>query len=341
MRSNRLCELLGICYPIIQAPMAYISGADLAAAVSNTGALGTIGPNPGPGFRQGDIQDPEEAGELLRREIQRARELTNSPFAVNFTVGRGKQVPFSDRYVDVGIEERVPIAIVTMGAPDVYCKRFKDASITVLHAISSVNHALKAEEAGVDGVIAEGFEGGGHIGRDELTTMALVPQVADAVKIPVIAGGGIVDARGLVAALALGADGVYMGTRFMATKECSAHPNVKQAVLQAKDTSTVVFARKTGISRILKNRYVEEHIELESSGASFEALRAYERSGHPELEGRRRVPAASIDGNIELGSLGMSAAAGLIHEILSVSELINSLVHDSPMVLTRIKANLG
>lgn len=338
MESNRLRELLGIRYPIIQAPMAYISGADLAAAVSNAGCLGTIGPNSGPGFRKGDVQSVEEAGELLRQEIRRARELTDRPFAVNFTVGRGGQVPFSNRYVDVGIEEKVPVAIVTMGSPDVYCRRFKEAGIAVLHAIGCVDHALKAEEAGVDIVIAEGLEGGGHIGRDELSTMALVPQVVDAVKLPVVAGGGIVDARGLVAALALGADGVYMGTRFMATVECSAHPNAKDAVLRARDTSTVVFARKTGISRVLKNRYAEEHIKLEASGASFEALRDYERSGHAELQGRRRVPAALVDGNIELGSLGMSAAAGLIREILRASEVVDSLMHGTSGVLTRIKA---
>jgi len=321
--------------------MSYISGVDLAAAVSNAGALGTIEPASNPACREGSILSAQEAGELLRQDIHRIRALTDKPFAVNFGIGQGRQVSLCERFVEVGIEEKVPVAIVTMGRPDIHCKALKQAGITVLHAISSVKHALKAEEAGVDGIIAEGFEGGGHIGRDELTTMVLVPQVADAVKIPIVAGGGIVDARGVVAAIALGADGVYMGTRFVATTECAAHANVKKAVLEAKDTSTTVFARKTGISRCWKNRYVEEHVELESRGSSFEALRDYERSGHPELGNRKRIPAALVDGNIELGSLAMSSAAGLIHEVVPARSVVDGLVRDSLNVLSRTNSNLS
>lgn len=284
--NNKLCQLLKVRYPIIQAAMAYISGADLAAAVSNAGGLGTIGPNPGPGFRK-EVSDVNRAGELLRAEIERTRTLTDKPFAVNFAIGRGRQAPFTDRFVEVGIEERVPVAIVTMGSPDVYTERLKKAGCVVLQAVGCVKHAINAERAGVDGVICEGYEGGGHLGGEELPTFVLIPQVRDAVKVPVVAGGGIADARGFIAAMALGADGVYMGTRFVATHECTAHPAVKQALTSAADTSTVAFGRTTGLSRCLRNEYTKQHQELEQKGASFEQLREYERSGTPELKGRR------------------------------------------------------
>jgi NAD(P)H-dependent flavin oxidoreductase YrpB (nitropropane dioxygenase family) len=165
----------------------------------------------------------------------------------------------------------------------------------------------------------------------------MVPQIADAVDIPLVAGGGIADARGLVAALALGADGVYMGTRFMATRECSVHANVKQAVVDAIDTSTVAFGRSVMLSRSLKNRYTEGHMALEARGATFEEMRDYERSGTPELKGRRRTAAANVDGNIEWGTVGMGAIAGLIKEIASAADVVQDLVQGSPRVLQRLQ----
>ncbi len=335
MRKTRICDLLGIEYPIIQGPMAWLSWAELVAAVSNAGGLGTIGPNAG-ARSMSDARDIDFAAELLRSQIRKARSLTQKPFAVNFTIGRGKQIPFSDRFVEVGIEEGIEIAIVSVGSSDVYTRRFKEAGAKVLHAVGSVKHAQKAEEDGVDAVICEGYEAGGHLGGEELTTLALVPQVVDAVKIPVIAAGGIADSRGLVAAFALGAEAVYMGTRFLATNECAAHPNMKQALVDAIDTSTVAFARKTGLSRCLKNEYTAKHIELESSGASFDDLRAFERSGTPSLKGRSRMPAAVVDGEIVHGVAAMGQISGLIDEIVPAAEVVKSMVEGSAAVLARL-----
>lgn len=333
--KNRLCELFGIRFPIVQAPMAYITWADLAAAVSNAGGLGTMGPNPGPGFQE-EMPDVERAGELLRQEIRRLRDMTPNPFAVNFTIGRGKQIPYSERFVEVGCEERVPVAIVSMGSSAVYTERLKAAGCKVLHAVGSVKHAARAQDDGVDAMVCEGYEGGGHLGGEELTTLVMVPQIADAVDIPLVAGGGISDARGLVAALALGADGVYMGTRFMAARECSVHPNVKQAVVDATDTSTVAFGRSVMLSRSLKNKYTEGHMALEAKGATFEEMRDYERSGTPALKGRRRSAAANVDGNLEWGTVGMGAVAGLIKEIASAADIVQDLMQGSPRVMQRL-----
>ncbi|MBW2324746.1 MAG: nitronate monooxygenase, partial [Deltaproteobacteria bacterium] len=216
--------------------MAWITDAALAAAVSEAGGLGTIGPNSG---SETVTTDVKETGERLRVEIRKCRSLTNRPFAVNFVVGvGGLDRKFSDCCVEVGIEEKVPVAIVSQGSPRVYTARLKEAGMKVIHVCSTVRHVRNAEDSGVDAVVASGTEGGGHSGFDQITSLCLVPQTVEAVKIPVIAGGGIVNARGFMGALALGAEGVYMGTRFIATQECPAHINVKQALLKAADTST-------------------------------------------------------------------------------------------------------
>ncbi|MBI2909186.1 MAG: nitronate monooxygenase [Chloroflexi bacterium] len=335
MKKTAICDRLGIEYPIVQAPMAWITPAEFAAAVSNAGGLGTIGPMAG-------IKGPREAGdadvvgERLREQIRKARSLTSKPFSANVPVGRGGRAPISDRMVDVIIEEKPPVVIVVMGSPALYTKRLKAAGIFVMHAVGSVKHAQFAEAQGVDAVICEGYEGGGHLGGEELTTFVMTPQVADAVKIPVVAGGGIGDARGLVAALALGASAAYVGTRFMATIECPVHPNMKQAILDAIDTSTIAFGRKTGLSRCLKNEYTREHVALEAGGSSFEEMREYERSGTPSLQGRRRVPAALIDGNVVHGSAAMGAVAGLVKEVVSVADLIQSMVKGADEILKRL-----
>jgi len=251
MLKTRICDLLGIEYPIIQAPMNWITGANLAAAVSNAGGLGTLGPNAGV---TGVTEDVALTGERLRGEIQKMKLLTGKPFAVNFPIGFGTVKDFADRCAEVALEEGIHAAITSMGSPRVYTDRFKEAGVKVFHLVTSVKQALKAEDAGVDAVVAQGFEAGGHSGADELPTLVLVPQVADAVKIPVVAAGGIADARGFVAALVMGAEAVYMGTRFLATLECDAHPNLKQAVLNADDTATIAWGKKlgVGIGRSLK-----------------------------------------------------------------------------------------
>lgn len=229
MGNNRLCELPGIRYPIIQAPMNWVSGTDLAAAVSNAGGLGTLGPNAGADTITADI---ELTAQRLRSQIRKVKEHTEKPFAVNIAVGVGEERKYSQRCVEVALAEAIPVAIVSVGSPDVYTKVLKNAGVKVLHAVSTLRHAKKAEEQGVDAVICEGFEAGGHKGFTELTTFVLIPMVADSVKIPVVAGGGIADARGFPAALVLGAEGAYMGTRFMATHESNAHHKVKEAVVK-------------------------------------------------------------------------------------------------------------
>jgi len=225
MGENRICELLGIRYPIIQAPMNWVSGADLVAAVSIAGGLGTLGPNTG---ADSITLDVELTGERMRDQIKKVRQRTDAPFAVNIVAGFGEALKYSRKVVEVVIEEAVPAAIVSVDRPDTYTRVLKDAGIKVLHAISTARHGKKAQEAGVDAVICEGFEAGGHKGFTELTTLVLTPMVADAVSIPVVTGGGIGDARGVLAALALGADGIYMGTRFMVTRESKATPASKK-----------------------------------------------------------------------------------------------------------------
>ncbi len=200
MGKNRICELLSIRYPIIQAPMSWVSGADLVAAVSNAGGLGTLGPNAG---SEDLTMDVDLTGERMRTQIKQVKSLTNEPFAVNVVAGFGEALTFSKKVVEVVIEEEVPVAIVSVGRPDTYTRVLKDAGLKVLHAISTARHGKKAQEAGVDAVICEGYEAGGHKGFTELTTFVLTPMVADAVRIPVVTGGGIGDARGVLAALAL------------------------------------------------------------------------------------------------------------------------------------------
>jgi len=315
--------------------MAWITCAELAAAVSNAGGLGTLGPEAG-AKTQEEAKDLDIVERCLREQIRKVKTLTDKPFAVNFPIGWGKQKIFNERRITVAIEEGMPIAIVSMGSPELFTQKLHDAGIKVIHIVVSVEQARKAEKAGVDAIVCIGYEAGGHIGADELPTFVLVPQVVDAVEIPVIAAGGIADARGLVAALALGAEGIYMGTRFLATYECNAHPTMKQAVIQAGDTSTIAFGRRTGISRCLKNAYTARHMEMEASGATFDELREYERSGD-DLGGWRRIPAALVDGNITHGSAACGAIAGMINEIIPAGEVIRRMVEGYEAVLATLR----
>lgn len=336
MKETRLCQLLGVRYPIIQAPMAWITCAELAAAVSNAGGLGTIGPDAGE-RTQGEAKNLEIVERRLREQIHKVKGLTSHPFAVNFPIGWGKQRTFNECRVTAAIDEGIAIAITSMGSPELLTERLHDAGVRVIHIVTSVKHARKAEEAGVDAVVCTGYEAGGHISPDEIPTFVLIPQVADAVKIPVIAAGGIADARGLAAALALGAEGVYVGTRFLATHECNAHDNMKRAVLETSDTSTVVFGRRTGISRCLKNAYTDRHMEMEASGATFEELRDYERSIE-STAGWRRVPAALVAGDITNGSAPCGAIAGIIDEVLSANEVVRRIVDGYQPVIARLES---
>ena len=334
MKTTRLCDFFGIQYPIILAPMAWIGTAELAAAVSEAGGLGTIGPNAGM-RSQSEAGDMEASIKRFMEQLRKAKSHTDKPFAANITVGWGKQRAITDRLVNVAIEEELPIAVVSMGSSSAYTGKLRGSGIKVIHAIGSVRHAEKAEADGVDAIVCEGYEAGGHLGGEELPLFVLVPQVADAVKIPIIAGGGIVDERGVAAAFALGAEGVYMGTRFVATVECIAHSRVKQAILSATDKSTVAFARRTGLSRCWSNEYTKKHIELEAKGATFEELRSFERSC-PVLGEWRRVAGALIVGNVDEGSLPMGAGAGMIRDILPAGEVIERIVRNYHKVIERI-----
>lgn len=222
---------------------------------------------------------------------------------------------------------RLKIAIVSAGSPELFTEKLHVAGITFIHVVSSVKQALKAKNAGADAIVCIGYEAGGNLGSDELTTFILFPQIADAIDIPFAAGDGIADGRGAIAAMALGADGIYVGKRFVAIVECRAHAAVKQAIVNAEDTDTIAFARRTGISRCLKNEYTSKHVQMEASGASFDEIRAYERSCE-ELNGWRRMPAAFIDGNLQYGSCACGAVAALIKDIIPAGEVVRRIVQE-------------
>lgn len=317
MKKTRICELLGIEYPIIQGGMTWIANAELAAAVSNAGGLGLISPNAGMAVEGNPVEN-------LRHQIRKARSLSNKPFGVNFPL----TTPRVKELMDVAIEERVPAAVTSAGNPATYTPYLKDGGMKVLHVVAAARHGSKAEMRGVDAVIAEGYEAGGHNGLDELPTFVLVPQLVDAVKIPVVAAGGITDARGFIAALALGAEGVQMGTRFVATHECIAHQNFKEAIIRATDTGTVISGRKLGPTRSLKNELVAKILEMESHGASAEELESFIGAGRSRL--------GSLEGDLTNGEGYCGAVAGMITEIVSAGEVVQNIIENSEAIVTKL-----
>ncbi len=330
MEKNRLCELLNIRYPIIQAPMNWVSGAKLVAAVANAGGLGTLGPNAG---AKTIIPDVAIVGERLRTQIKAVKDLTKNPFAVNIAIGLGDDRKFSQRCAEVVIDEGVPVAIVSVGSPDVYTKMLKEAGIKVLHAISTASHARKAEQAGVDGVICEGFEAGGHKGFTELTTFVLVRMVAEAVKIPVVAGGGICNAHGVLAALALGADAVYLGTRFMVTVESDSHPRTKEAVVNGEDACTVSVPKDIMLARDLRNHFTREYLERKTAGASSEDLKQFVDQ-HSQYH-------AQVLGDSEESEICCGQDAGLIKRAVGAAEVIEDMVNGIPSALEDLQRRLS
>jgi len=334
MLKTEICRLLDIEYPIIQAPMNWISGADLVAAVSSSGGLGTLGPNAGQKIPCNDVR---EVAERLRDQIAKVRSITDKPFAVNVAIALGDAKKFSDAYVKTIIDERVPVAIVTMGGPQVYTGELKNAGVKVIHTISTVRHGQRAEAEGVDAVVAGGYESGGHLGNDDQTTLCLVPQVVDALSIPVIAAGGITDARGLVAVLALGAQAAYMGTRFLATYESDAHPNVKEAVLKAKDSDLVVLCKNRGIgmSRVIKNDWSKKFFQQEISGASLEQLINLMESHIMAEPGYlvSRMYGTFCLGDVAQGSLSVSGAVGSINELMSAGDVVRQTMDQAKTLL--------
>lgn len=323
--------MLGIDYPILQAPMNWITGAELAAAVSNAGGLGIIGPNAGATIETDDVV---ETGERLRQQIRKARSLTGKPFGVNLMSTSGDQRPgsknFSDQCTRVVIEEGVPIASLTGNSPEIYTKQLKAAGIKVLHRSLpvSVEIAKKAEEAGIDAFIAVGFEGGGHTGRYRIPTFVLVPQVVNALQIPVVAGGGIVDGKGMAASLALGAEGIYLGTAFMVAAECPVHQNVKQAILDADDTSTTTIAGLGGmVLRALKSPLIERCIQMEMNGSTREEITTLYRSGYQ---------GGMLEGDITGGTFIFGAGAGSIKELKTAKEIVQSIIKETEQILREL-----
>lgn len=311
MFKSKLCQLLNIKYPILQGGMAWVATAELAAAVSNAGGLGIIGAG----------HMPPDA---LQREIQKCKSLTSNVFGVNIML----MSPFVKEVMQVVVDERVPVVTTGAGNPGEYIPALKEIGTKVIPVVASVALAKRLERIGVDAIIAEGWESGGHVG--EVSTMALVPLVVDAVNIPVIAAGGIADSRGIVAAMALGADGVQIGTRFVASQECIAHDNYKQAVIKAKERSTVLTGLSTGHPvRVISNKLTREYLELERNGASEEEL---------EKLGAGKLRAAVIDGDVDYGSVMIGQIAGMVDEVKAVEEIMQDLVSGVSGIIENINA---
>jgi len=309
--ETRVTGLFGIRYPVIQAGMVWAAGSRLAVAVSEAGGLGMIGAgsmNPG----------------LLLEQIRTTKGATSRPFAVNIPLVRAD----AEDLVRVVIEERVPIVFTSSGHPLRFTAQLKDAGCTVVHVIAAVKHARKAVDAGCDAVVAEGFEAGGHNGLDEITTLTLVPQVADAVSIPLLAAGGIADGRGLAAALALGADGVQVGTRFAATVESSAHDNYKNAVLGAGDADTVLTLKKLTPVRMIRTPFALKVLQAERDGATKEELES--------LLGRKREMMGIFEGNMEEGEFEAGQSSGLVREILPAGEVVRRMMEEYHAVKERL-----
>jgi len=310
--KTRLTELVGITYPIFQGGMAWVAEHGLAAAVSNAGGLGIIAAANAP-------------SEVILQEIRACQKLTDKPFAVNVMLLSDNAGEVAQMVVDEGVK------VVTTGAgnPGQYMKMWKDAGIVVIPVVASTAMARMMERAGADAIIAEGCEAGGHIG--EITTMALIPQIVDCVTIPVIAAGGVADSRGLVAAFALGADAVQVGTRFLVAKECRAHDNYKAKVIKAKDIETDVTGRSTGHPvRSLRNKLTRTYIKMEKEGATPEDL---------EKMGAGALRIAVIDGDVKQGSVMAGQVAGLVKVEQTCSEIIQELFSGIDQVLTFDKVN--
>ena len=313
--QNRITNLFGIQYPIVQAGMIWCSGWELASAVSNAGGLGIIGA----GSMYPDI---------LRMQIKKCKLATDKPFAVNLPL----LYPDIDKHIATILEEKVPIVFTSAGNPAVWTETLKNAGIKVVHVVSNEKFALKAEGCGVDAIVAEGFEAGGHNGREETTTLVLIPQIVKAVKIPVIAAGGIGTGKTMLAAMALGAEAVQIGSRFVATNESSAHQNFKQAVIDAKDGSTQLSLKKLTPVRLIKNKFWEQIAAAEMGGASSEVL--------SQMLGRARAKKGMFEGDLEEGELEIGQISGYINEIKPAAEIIDEIVNDYNEVLAKLEGNI-
>lgn len=308
---NRITQLFGIKYPIIQAGMIWCSGWELAAAVSNAGGLGLIG---------GGSMYPE----IFRTHIKKCKAVTNKPFGVNLPL----LYPQMDEMIKIVLEEGVEIIFTSAGSPKKYTLLLKEHGRKVVHVVANVNFSVKCVEAGVDAIVAEGFEAGGHNGPEENTTMTLIPQVRQAIDIPLIAAGGIATGRGMLAAMALGAEGVQIGSRFVASLESSAHENFKKAVVDAVNGDTHLMLKKHVPVRLIKNPFFWKVKELEDRGGSFEEIK--------ELLGKGRAKLGMFEGNLDEGELEIGQISGLISEIKPAAEIIQEIVAEFEQIRQEI-----
>jgi len=309
---NKITQLFNIKYPIIQGGMIWNSGYKLASAVSNAGGLGLIG--------AGSMYP-----EVLREHIQKCKKATDKPFGVNVPM----LYPNIEEIIQIIIEEEVKIVFTSAGNPKTWTSYLKERGITVVHVVSSSKFALKAQEAGVDAVVAEGFEAGGHNGREETTTFTLIPMVKEQINIPLIAAGGIASGRGMLAAMVLGADGVQMGSRFAASFESSAHDNFKKTIIETKEGDTQLTLKELAPVRLIKNKFYNDIQDLYSRCPSVEDLKA--------LLGRARAKKGMFEGDLVEGELEIGQIAGLIHNIKSVESIINEVIQEFQIVSTHIQ----
>lgn len=310
--TNRITELFHIKYPIVQAGMVWNSGWRLASASSNAGILGLIG--------AGSMYP-----EVLREHIQKCKKATENPFGVNVPM----LYPDIEKIMDIIVEEGVKIVFTSAGNPKIWTSWLKEKGITVVHVVSSVKFALKAQEAGVDAVVAEGFEAGGHNGRDETTTLTLIPMVKEHLDIPLIAAGGIATGQAMLAAMVLGADGVQVGSRFVASEESSAHQAFKQAVVNAKEGDTQLTLKELAPVRMMKNKFYEEVQALYKTAPTVEQLKA--------LLGRGRSKRGMFEGNLDEGELEIGQIAGLIHDIKPVERIVKDLIREFEEAKSKVK----
>lgn len=303
MKVSSITKLFNIKYPIIQGGMIWVSGYKLAAAVSNAGGLGLIGA----GSMYPDV---------FREHVQKCKKATNKPFGVNIPM----LYPNVEELIQIVIEENIKIVFTSAGNPKTWTSYLKEKGITVVHVVSSVKFALKAQAAGVDAIVAEGFEAGGHNGREETTTLTLIPMVKQAINIPLIAAGGIATGEAMLALRILGADGVQLGSRFVASTESSAHDNFKKIITKIGDGETYLTLREFAPVRLIKNKFFFELMELYQNGANKEVLK--------EKLGRARAKLGMFEGDMEDGELEIGQVAGLINEIKPVAKIMTDLLHE-------------
>jgi len=301
--QNKITELFSISHPIVQGGMIWVSGWRLASAVSNSGGLGLIG--------AGSMYP-----EVLREHILKCKKATTNPFGVNVPM----LYPNIEEIIQIIIDEGVKIVFTSAGNPKTHTARLKEKGITVVHVVSSVKFALKAQDAGVDAVVAEGFEAGGHNGREETTTFTLIPMVKEKLKIPLIAAGGISNGRGMLAAMVLGADGVQVGSRFAASEESSAHHNFKEMIVKANEGDTLLTLKELAPVRLLKNSFFDELMELYKTKPSKQELL--------DLLGRARAKKGMFEGDLVDGELEIGQISGLINEIKPAAEIIEDMVSE-------------